>query len=236
MVEMGASPAAANQLLAKLSPGAARQLLSGLQLVSLKHGEVLHQPGVPIPYVYFPCGGLISLFAPLGEDKEVEMAMVGTEGIVGISVYLGNTTTIYKALVQAPGSALRMKADAFRVRAARSKPLTTLLLRYADAFLAQVSLSGACNGQHRVAQRLCRWLLMAHDRIASDRLPFNQQFLARMLTVRLATVSEAASALKRAGLIHYGGDVRILNRRGLEEVCCGCYGMIKDRFASLALA
>lgn len=236
IIEASPAPEETNQLLDQLAARVPKRWLAGFERVFLRFGEVLNEAHSPISHVYFPCSGLISLFAAVEKGKEAEMAMIGREGMVGLSVFLGSTAALFRAVAQAPGQALRMRAEDFRARAGRCKPLAELLLRYADALLAQVSLAGACNSLHPVSQRLCRWLLMAHDRIPSDRLPFNQQFLARMLAVRLATVSEAASALKRAGLIHYKGDVSILNRQGLEEVCCGCYRLIRDRFAPQALA
>lgn len=229
MAELGPGGGeAANWLLAALAPPDYERLHPSLDLVSLAREEVLHEAGASIEHLYFPCSGLVALLAPLGEGRTAEVALVGKEGMVGLPVFLGGGDAIYRAVVQHPGHALRMTASAFRDGSGACASLAPLLLRYADTFLAQVSQSAVCNCHHPVPQRLCRWLLMAHDRLGTDRLPFTQKSLALMLTVRLASVSEAASSLREAGLIHSGqGHVHILDREGLERACCGCYRLIR---------
>jgi CRP-like cAMP-binding protein len=200
----------------------------------LNHGEVLSEAGKPIRWVYFPDGGIVSILIPLNANKVAEVAVIGREGVVGLPVFLGAEAYPHRAIVQAPGSALRLPAQAFRAAARRNAVLSELLLRYADAFLVQVSQSAVCNCLHPVAKRYTRWLLMAHDRLGSDRLPLTLKFLSLMLTVRLASVSEATSALQRAGLIRYRrGELHILDRPGLEAAACGCYRLIQDYFARL---
>jgi CRP-like cAMP-binding protein len=200
----------------------------------MKFGEVLHEAGQRIPYVYFPCAGLVSLLATENGGRQAEVAVVGNEGVVGFPVFLGSDVAHHRAVVQGTGQALRISAELFRSKARPNEALTTLLLRYTDAFIVQLSQSAMCGHLHRVQKRLCRWLLMAQDRIGSDRLPFTQKFMADILAVRLASVSEAARPLQQAGLIHYNrGDLRILDRPGLERACCGCYRIIKERFDAL---
>ncbi len=227
-------PGPANQLLAALPRRDYRQLAVGLEPVALNHGEVLFEAGEPIRSVYFLDGGLASILVPLERDKVAEVAVIGREGVVGLPVFLGAEAYPHRAIVQAPGSALRLSAEAFRAAVLRSPALSERLLRYADAFLIQVSQSAVCNCLHPVPKRYCHWLLTARDRLGSDRLPFTQKFLALMLTVRLASVSEATSALARAGLIRYRrGELHILDRPGLEAAACGCYRLIQDYFALL---
>jgi CRP-like cAMP-binding protein len=223
-----------NRLLAALPSRVRRRLADDLKAAALNHGEVLFEAGEPIRSVYFPDGGLVSILVPLEGEKVAEVAIVGREGMVGLPVFLGADTYPYRAIVQAPGSALRLPAEAFRAAARRSSVLSELLLQYTDAFLVQVSQSAVCNCLHSVPKRYTRWLLMAHDRLGSDRLPLTLKFLALMLTVRLASVSEATSALERAGLIRYRrGELHILDRQGLEATSCSCYRLIRDYFAHL---
>jgi CRP-like cAMP-binding protein len=190
---------------------------------------MLFEAGEPIRTVYFPEGGLVSLLIPLERGKVAEVAVVGREGMVGLSAFFGARAYAHRAIVQGPGSALRLPAKALRAAVRRSSVLGKRLLRYADAFLVQVSQSAVCKQLHTVPKRYCRWLLMAHDRLGSDRLPFTQKFLALVLTVRLASVSEATRDLERAGLIRYRrGELHILDRRGLEAAACNCYRSIQD--------
>jgi CRP-like cAMP-binding protein len=234
MVDRAVAEGETNWLLGALPPRESRRLLRQLEPIQLSLGQVLHEPGQPIPYVYFPCGGLISLLTPLANDKSVEVGVVGREGMVGLSVFLGGDHAPFRVVVQGEGQALRLPAEALQEAVRSSRPLVDLLLRYVDAFLVQLAQSAACRSLHSVAKRYCYWLLMAHDRLDSDHLPFTQKFMALMLAVRLASVSEAAAALRRAGLIHYSrGGIRILDRPGLEAACCSCYQVIKDRFDRL---
>jgi len=234
MADASAVPGGANRLLAALPRRDYRRLAAGLEPVALNQGEVLFEAGEPIRAVYFPNGGLVSVLVPLGGEKVAEVAVVGREGMVGLPVFLGADAHPHRAIVQAPRSALRLPAEALRAAVRRSPALGERLLRYADAFLVQVSQSAVCNCLHPVPKRYCRWLLMAHDRVGSDRLPFTQKLLALMLTVRLASVSEATGSLERAGLIRYRrGELHILDRPGLEAAACGCYRLIQDYCAHL---
>lgn len=223
-----------NRLLAALPRRDYRRLAAGLEPVALDHGQVLFEAGEPIRLVYFPQSGLASIVVPLERGKLAEVALVGREGVVGLPVFLRANAYPHRAVVQAPGSALRLPAKILRTAVRRSPALGDRLLRYADAFLIQVTQSAVCNCLHPVQKRYCRWLLMAHDRLGSDRLPFTQRFLALMLTVRLASVSEATDALERAGRIRYRrGELHVVDRPGLEAAACGCYRLIQDYFAQL---
>jgi CRP-like cAMP-binding protein len=234
MADASTAPRGANRLLAALPRRDYQRLAGALEPVALNHGDVLFEAGEPIRAVYFPNGGLVSVVVPLDREKVAEVAVVGREGMVGLPVFLGADAYPHRGIVQAPGSAFRLPAATLRLAARRSTALSERLLRYADAFLVQVSQSAVCNCLHPVPKRYCRWLLMAHDRVGSDRLPFTQKFLALMLTVRLASVSEATGALERAGLICYRrADLRILDRPGLEAAACGCYRLIQDYYARL---
>jgi CRP-like cAMP-binding protein len=195
---------------------------------------VLFEAGEPIRSVYFPNGALVSVLVPLEGDKVAEVAVVGREEMVGLPVLPEAVAHPHRAIVQAPGSGLGLPAEVLRAAVRRSPGLGERLLRYTDAFLVRVSQSAVCNGLHTVPKRYCRWLLMAHDRLGLDRLPFTQKFLALMLTVRLASISEATAALERAGLIRYRrGELHILDRPGLEAASCGCYRLIQDYIAHL---
>ena len=218
-------PAApANRLLAALPPGDYRRLLPCLEPVSLLFRAVLQEPKRPIPYVYFPSSGVVSVVIPPdGRGDGVEVGLVGREGLTGLPVFLGADSTPARWVVQAPGQALRMAAEEFRAHAVR-RPLRDLLLLYTNAFLAQVSQSVACNALHPVEERLCRWLLTVHARVDSDQFPLTHEFLATMLGVRRASVTNAARGLQEAGLIRYGrGRLEVLDRPGLEAAACGCH-------------
>lgn len=234
MADANLGPAGGNRLLAALPRRDYRHLAANLESVDLNPGQVLFEAGEPIRFIFFPSGGLVSILVPVEGKKVAEVAVVGREGMVGLPVFLGAGVYPHRGVVQIPGPALRLPAEALQDAVQRSPLLSERLLRYADAFLVQVSQTAVCNCLHPVAKRYCRWLLMAHDRVGSDALPFTQTFLALVLTVRLATVSEATGSLARAGLIHYRrGELRILDRPGLEAAACRCYHLIQDYFAGL---
>lgn len=230
MVTVSEDESRKNWLLAALPSPELRRLLRQLEQVSLDVGDVLYEAGQSISYVYFPCSGLVSLLTPAEDGKEVEIGVVGQEGMIGLAAFLSGEKAPFRAMVQGIGKALRLPADALRKEARRSQRLTDVLMRFVDAFLVQMSQSAACRSLHSVPSRYSYWLLMAHDRIGSDYLPFDQKFLAWMLAVRLASVTQAARAIRKAGLIHYTrGGIHILDRPGLEAVSCPCYRIIRDR-------
>lgn len=226
-----------NRLLAALPSLEHARLLPYLDLVPLVFKDILYEPGQLISHVYFPTTGVLSLICqPEGKESGVEVGLVGREGMGGLGVFLGMDSTPMRCIVQAEGKALRMRAEDFRTQIGRDSLLHGLLLRFAHAFLAQVSLSLACNSLHPVEKRMCRWLLMMSQRAGSDEFPLTHEFLASMLGVRRASVTEAARRLRRAGLIRYDrGQLTVLDRVGLEASACGCHRLVQAELDRLAL-
>ena len=218
----------ANRLLAALPKKEYQRLLPELEQVTLPFAEVLYEPSDRIRHVYFPNDSIVSLLAEVAERSTLEVGIVGSEGMAGISVFLGVATSRYRALVQGAGTAMRMKAAALRAESDRVGSLHRLLRRYAHSLLTQVSQSAACNRFHTVDARLARWLLMTRDRLRSDEFRLTQEFMSNMLGVRREGVTRAASALQRQKLISYSrGRITVLDRDGLEAVSCKCYKIIK---------
>ena len=223
-----------NRLLAALPPREYERLLPHLRLVPLPFRAVLQEANKPIPFVYFPVGGVISQLMPLeGAGEGVEVGLVGRQGVVGLRVFLGARSTLARWVVQAPGEAWRMRAADFRACAAR-RPLRDLLLSYTGIMLSQTSQFVVCNALHPVEERLGRWVLMMHTRTESDHFPLTHAFLAAMLGVRRASVTEAARVLQEAGLIRYvRGRLDVLDRRGLESAACGCHRAAQEELDRL---
>ncbi|QCO16816.1 Crp/Fnr family transcriptional regulator (plasmid) [Azospirillum brasilense] len=223
-----------NRLLATLSPEDFELLSPHLEAVELPFKQVLIVPYEPIRHVHFPDTGLSSFVALFEGGGSLEVGMIGRDGLIGMPILLGADTVAQECLMQIPGNGWRMEAEALRQAAARSPSLQTVLLRCVMAFLAQVSQTAACNGAHRLDERLARWLLMSHDRCEGDRLPLTQEFLSTMLGVRRAGVTVAAGALQRAGIINYiSGDITVLNRSALEIASCECYGIVREQTKGL---
>jgi len=217
-----------------LPPDDLAQIWPRLQAVELPFREVLHAPGKPIEAVYFPETGWVSMLTYLEDGDAAEVGLVGRDGMVGLPVRLGADHDDIEAMVQAPGTALQMTAQAFREELERLPALRTLLLRYALVHHGQVARTAACNGRHHIDQRLARWLLMAHDRAEGDEFPMTHEFLSMMLGLRRAGITVSAGALQKAGHIRYGGGrVRITDRPGLESVACECYGIVRRAQDSL---
>jgi len=224
----------ANQLLAALPARERKRLLPALEPVPLTVGDILYNPGDAIRHVYFPNHGVVSIINTLANRLSIEVAVVGKEGMVGIPVFLGTGKAINQAVVQVPGDAVRMAADAFREAARGDGPLHDLLHLYTYALLTQMSLSIACNRFHNVEKRFARWLLVIHDRVDSDEFLLTQEYISRMLGAHRPHVTTAARVLQNAGLINYSrGRLAILNRRGLEKASCGCYRDGKEKFDGL---
>jgi CRP-like cAMP-binding protein len=220
---------ATNSLLAAL-PGKLRERMhTGLEPVTLTFGEVLYEPGDPIRHVYFPCDSLVSLLTLADGHLALEVGLVGWEGMVGIPLVLGVGVSQVRALVQGTGTAMRMKSARFRKEFRQSLPLQRGLYRYANALIAQVTQTAACNRFHVVETRLARWLLMTRDRMRSDYFHLTHEFLGHMLGVRRVGVTKAAHALQQRKLISYRrGDIRILNQAGLKAASCRCYEIVKE--------
>jgi CRP-like cAMP-binding protein len=224
--EAAAKASIANRLLAALPAADYQRLLPGLEPLTLKSGEMLDETGVPTRDVYFPIDCVISLQATAEGDRALEVGLVGYEGMVGISLVLGEVASI-RAVVQVSGTALRMKAASFREAFRQSLPLQRALLRYAHAELALERQTAACNFFHAVEARLARRLLMTSDRVRSVEFVLTQALLAKMLGVRRATVNEAAGPFQQRRLISYcRGKITILDRKGLEAASCRCYAIL----------
>ncbi|HEY9602515.1 MAG TPA: Crp/Fnr family transcriptional regulator [Allocoleopsis sp.] len=218
-----------NRLLAAIPSESKARLEPNLERVSLAFREVLYESRELIEYVYFPINGVISLLTIVEECTLAEVGLVGNEGMVGVSVFLGIEATPFKAIVQVPGEAMRMKADVFKALVNPDSPLYSLLLRYTHALMFQISQSAACNPHHSVKERCCRWLLMTRDRVHSDQFPLTHEFLSQMLGVRRASITVVAGMLQKAGLIRYSrGQMTIKDRQGLEALSCECYRFVKE--------
>ena len=218
-----------NSLLAALPGDDYRSLFGEFELVTLTAGQVLYEPGDRIRHVYFPNDAHVSLLVVMLDRKALEVGMVGQEGMVGIGLALGAETSSVRVLVQGSGSALRMNAASFNQAFGRCLPLQRELHRYAYASLVEARQTAACNRFHQVEARLARWLLMTRDRVRSDEFHLTHEFLADMLGVRRAGVTNAACVLQQRKLISYRrGNIRILDRKGLEAACCACYGIVRS--------
>ena len=229
-----AIPATRNRLLAALPADDLARLWPQFERLELDLREILLTPDKPIPAVYFPETGWVSMLALLADGRSAEVGVVGSEGFVGLPILLGSDSSAVEGMVQGPGTMLRLGAQAFRDALEHSSALRTLLLRYALAFQQQVSQTAACNGHHALDQRLARWLLIAHDRAEGDEFPVTQEFLAMMLCVHRPGVTVAARLFQQAGLIRYGnGMMTITDRAGLEAAACECYGAVRREFKRL---
>ncbi|MFL6448454.1 MAG: Crp/Fnr family transcriptional regulator [Bryobacteraceae bacterium] len=204
------------------------RLVPNLHSVDLPLGEVVYESSVPMDHVYFPTTCVISLLHTMSDGSIAEMGIVGNEGMVGIALFLGGVTTPNRALVQVAGEALRLSSRVLREEFTRLDAFHDCLLRYTQALITQISQTAVCNRLHSVEQRLCRWLLLSHDRVPSDEIAMTQEFIATMLGGRRESVAIAAGHLQGAGLIYYSrGHIRILDRKGLEQRVCECYGVVK---------
>jgi CRP-like cAMP-binding protein len=223
-----------NHLLDRLSPEDFERLRPGLEPVLLTLDEILAKPRDPIEYVYFPQRGIVSLVAALADHDPIEVGLIGNEGLAGTPVLLGASTSPVEMMVQVAGAALRIKPPALREAMSSDAALSTRLLRFAQALYSQVSQTAACNARHRLDERLARWLLMAHDRVADGELPLTHEFLAMMLCVRRSGVTEAMRMLRRRGLIsNRQGHITIIDREGLEQASCACYGIVRREYEHL---
>jgi CRP-like cAMP-binding protein len=220
---------AANSVLAALPRAQYQRLLAGLESVELTFGEVLYEPGERIQHVYFPNDSLVSLLTTVDGHLALEVGMVGREGIVGVSLFLGADISPVRALVQGAGTAMRMKAARFCREIRKSPQLLQEVSRYTGALMAQITQTAACNRFHVVEARLARWLLMTRDRVRSGEFRLTHEFLGHMLGVRRVGVTKAARELQGRKLIGYSrGKIRILDSRGLEAASCSCYERVKD--------
>ena len=223
-----------NQLLAALPKVELQRWLPQLESVELPLGQVLYESGAAMPFVYFPTNAIVSLLYVLEDGASAEIAVVGFEGLVGISIFMGGGSTPSRAVVQSAGSGYRMRADAMKLEFSRSGPVMHLLLRYTQALITQMAQTAVCNRHHSLDQQLCRWLLLSLDRLQSNQLVMTQELIANMLGVRREGVTDAALKLQRSGLISYArGHINVLDRPGLEARTCECYEVVKKEYDRL---
>jgi len=223
-----------NYLLAAL-PAADRERVSKkLKLVSLPLGDALYESGSRQRAVYFPTTAIVSLLYTLADGASVEIAVVGNEGIVGVSLFMGGETTPSRAVVQSAGYAYRLSSKFLKEEFTLGGPMQHLLLRYTQALLTQMAQTAVCNRHHSLDQQLCRWLLLSLDRLIGNELVMTQELIANMLGVRREGVTEAAGNLQNAGLIRYSrGRITVLDRERLEARTCECYAVVKREFDRL---
>jgi CRP-like cAMP-binding protein len=217
-----------NYLLAALPAGDRMRLFPRLELFPLPLGGVLYESGSELKHVYFPTEGIVSLLYVMQDGSSAEIAVVGNEGAVGISLFMGGESTPSRAVVQSAAFAYRLKADALKIEFARGGELQHLLLRYTQALITQMAQTAVCNRHHSVEQQLCRWLLLSLDRLPSNELTMTQELIANMLGVRREGVTLAARKLQELGLINYSrGRIVVTDRAGLEASVCECYAVVK---------
>ena len=229
-----ASDATQNLLLCSLPTADCERLLPHLQPVTFLLGQIVYEPGERINYCYFPTNSVVSLLYTMRDGSTAEMGLVGNEGVLGVPLFLGGDSTCSRALVPIGGDAFRLPAKLLREEFAHPGPLQHLLLRYTQALITQISQTAVCNRLHSVEQRLCRWLLLCHDRKNRSDLLMTQELIANMLGGRRESVTVAAGHLQDAGLIHYcRGHIFILDRNGLESNACECYRVVEDEFDRL---
>ena len=232
MVE--ASDPRRNRLLAALPQAEWGRWLPHLEPVNMPLGKVLYESGSRLSHVYFPTTSIVSLLYVMEDGASAEIAVVGNEGIVGVSLFMGGESTPSRALVQSAGQGFRLKSDLMLQEFNRAGPVLHLLLRYTQALITQMSQTAVCNRHHSLDQQLCRWLLLSLDRLNSDQLAMTQELIANMLGVRREGVTEAAGNLQQAGLIRYQrGHITVIDRAGLEQRTCECYAVVKKEYDRL---
>ncbi|MEM9927383.1 MAG: Crp/Fnr family transcriptional regulator [Cyanobacteria bacterium P01_D01_bin.50] len=224
----------ANQLLTALPAGEYQRLIPYLKPVSLVLGQTVYEPKELIEEVYFPIGAMISLVSIMTDGSTTEVGLVGNEGMVGLPILLGGQYSTNRVIVQIEGNAMKMDGNVLRREFERGKQLQKKLLLYTQARLTQMSQIAACKSHHLIEERLARWLLCVNDCVKKNELPLTQKLISEMLGVRRASVTEAAIALQKAGLIRYSrGQITILKRKELEKAACECYGLISSEFKRL---
>ncbi|MGJ7512614.1 Crp/Fnr family transcriptional regulator [Variovorax sp. GT1P44] len=229
-----ASEPKVNQLLAALPDGEWQRWQPELEWVEMPLGQVLYESGITLSHVYFPTTSIVSLLYVMENGASAEIAVVGNEGLVGISLFMGGESTPSRAVVQSAGQGFRLKAQVMKDEFNRSGPVLHLLLRYTQALITQMAQTAVCNRHHSLDQQLCRWLLLSLDRLQGNELVMTQELIANMLGVRREGVTEGALKLQRAGLISYArGHVSVLDREGLERRSCECYAVVKNEYDRL---
>ena len=205
-----------------------------LERVDMPLGHVLYESGIALEYVYFPLSAIVSLLYVMENGASAEIAVVGNEGIVGVSLFMGGESTPSRAVVQSAGLGCRLKASVMKMEFDKAGPVLHLLLRYTQALITQMAQTAVCNRHHSLDQQLCRWLLLSLDRLQGAELIMTQELIANMLGVRREGVTDGALKLQKAGLIRYArGHITILDREGLESRTCECYAVVKREYDRL---
>jgi CRP-like cAMP-binding protein len=223
-----------NRLLASLPEAVWQRWLPQLEAIDMPLGDVLYESGAVLGHVYFPTTSIVSLLYVMENGASAEIAVVGNDGLVGISLFMGGGSTPSRAVVQSAGKGFRMKAAALKQEFDLAGPVLHLLLRYTQALITQMSQTAVCNRHHSLDKQLCRWLLLSLDRLDGDELLMTQELIANMLGVRREGVTEGALKLQEAGLIKYSrGRIKVLDRMGLESRTCECYAVVKKEYDRL---
>jgi CRP-like cAMP-binding protein len=231
-----------NHILDSLSAAEYKRLSPHLELIVLPLGEIIYEPGDELRYAYFPTTCIVSMLYVMESGAPAEIAMIGNDGIIGVSLFMGGGTMPNRAMVRSVGYAYRLRAQLFlqefnRAGGCRNGVLHDLLLRYTQGLMTQIAQTSVCNRHHFLDQQLCRWLLLSLDRLPSNELIITQELIANMLGVRREGITEAAGKLQQAGLIDCGrGRITVLDRAGLEERACECYQVVKTEFDRLHLS
>jgi CRP-like cAMP-binding protein len=217
-----------NHLLAATPAEVQKRLLPDLELVPMPLGKVLYESGDVLRHVYFPTDSIVSLLYVMESGASAEISVVGNDGIVGVSLFMGGESTPSRAIVQSAGFAYRLPGQRLKDEFNRHSEMQLLMLRYTQALITQMAQTAACNRHHSIDQQLCRWLLLSLDRLVGDRLTMTQELIANMLGVRREGVTDAAGKLHRLGVIDYQrGEITVLNRAKLETLSCECYAVVK---------
>ena len=223
-----------NFLLGSLNDDELERIAAKLEKVSLKLGEVLYESGEKMTYIYFPTTAIISMLYIMENGGTAEIGVVGNDGAVGISLFLGGETTTSRAIVQSAGDLLRMKEVDLRAEFKKAGRFHELLLRFTQAILTQISQTAVCNRLHSIDQQLCRWLLLSHDRLQSDKLEMTHDLISNMLGVRREGITLAAKKLAaRKLIVNKRGTVTVIDRQGLEAASCECYAIVNSEYNRL---
>jgi len=224
-----------NRLLAQLPRDVYERIKPDLNLVSFSRDEVIHRPGDTIRHFHFPLTCMVSVTVRMGDGRTVEAGAIGSREVVGINAFMGGReTTQTEYIVQLPGEAMKIAADPLKIEFNRNTEMRDLMLKYTQAYIAQISQNVACNRLHTLEHRCARWLLEVRDRVQSDDFPLTQEFIAQMLGVRRSGVSVVAEALKEKGVIDYGrGQIKITDAQALENLSCECYMVLKEEYNRL---
>ena len=223
-----------NHLLAALPTAEFERLLPQLELVPMRLGDLLCESGDPLQHAYFPTSAIVSLHYVMESGASVEVAGVGNEGMLGVSLFMGGQTTLTRAIVQTAGHGYQLRSRLLMEEFNRFGLMLRLLLRYTQALITQMAQTAVCNRHHSLDQQLCRWLLLSLDRLEGNQLVMTQELIANMLGVRREGVTEGALKLQHAGLIQYArGRITVLDRVGLERRSCECYAVVKREYDRL---